>query len=201
MATFCTDAGHGGRDPGASWNGVLEKDLTLEYTLDINDLLLRRGHTLLTTRNSDSNVPSLSTRCKLINTHHQQGSPRFDAIISIHCNVAAYKSTSGQYVANQSARGFFGVYSRSSIRGRDLAQSIANSVSNAGVVLKNGGKMSTVELGRSLAWIHQTLPTAVLLELGFLTRPEELALLRDPAYRKKLTRAIVDGIEGFIGVT
>lgn len=199
MAIFCTDAGHGERDSGAAWNGVLEKDLNLRYTLDFNAMLIKRGHRVFTTRKSDHNVPSLSTRVKLVNEHHRRAAPRFDAIISIHCNVAAFKSPqTGRYVANESARGFYGIYSRESIHGKGLAQSIANTVSRSGIEVRHNGKLSTVELGRTLAWIHKTLPPAVLLELGFMTNPEELLLLQDRDYQRKVLNAVVDGVENFL---
>ena len=199
MATFCTDAGHGSRDSGAAWNGVLEKDLNLVYIQQLNALLKQRGHRVFTTRTSDEHVPDLMTRCKLINLHHSRKAPRFDAIISIHCNVAAYKDVqTGRYVAKSSVRGFYAIYSRESIKSRDLAQSIANEMSRQGVVLKNGGKLSTLELGRSLAWIHKTLPPAVLLELGFLTNPDDLKLLQDPEYQKKVVEAIANALESYV---
>lgn len=198
MAVFCSDAGHGGRDSGAAWKNVLEKDLNLIFTLQLNSLLKKRGHRILTTRKSDDNVPDLLTRCELINQHHAANSPKFDAIISIHCNVAAYKNEAGRYVAKESVRGFYAIYSRESIKGRDLANSIANQVTKEGIVTRHGGKLSTVELGRSLAWIHKTLPPAVLLELGYMTNPEELRLLHDKDYQKRMVRAIVDGIDNYI---
>lgn len=37
------DAGHGGRDPGAVYNGRREKDDTLSLTLAIGELLQERG--------------------------------------------------------------------------------------------------------------------------------------------------------------
>ncbi len=199
MATFCTDPGHGGRDSGAAWEGVLEKDLNLIYTGQLNAMLKQRGHRVFTTRISDEHVPDLLTRCKLINMHHSQNAPRFDAIISIHCNVAAYKdSQTGRYVAKSGVRGFYAIYSRESIKSRDLAQSIANEVMQQGMTVNHGGKISTVELGRSLAWIHKTLPPAVLLELGFMTNPEELERLQDPGYQKKMVEAIVNGLENYL---
>lgn len=89
MAVICTDAGHGGSDSGAVWNGVREKGLNLQVVLKFNQWLKQRGHRVFTTRKSDQKVPPLKTRCRLINAHHLKQNPAFDAIISIHCNVAA----------------------------------------------------------------------------------------------------------------
>ncbi len=199
MATFCTDAGHGGKDSGGAWHNVFEKDINLQYTLALNALLKQRGHQMLTTRKADHPAPPLATRYKLINLHHSQNTPRFDAIISLHCNVSAYKNpASGSYMANQSTRGFYTIYNRESIKGRDLASSIANQIIKAGITVKNGGKLSTLELGRTLAWIHKTLPPAVVIELGYLTNFEELTLLKDSEHQEKIITAIADGIENYV---
>ena len=47
------DAGHGGRDPGAVYNGRQEKDDTLTLTLAIGELLQERGIDVLYTRTTD----------------------------------------------------------------------------------------------------------------------------------------------------
>ena len=47
------DAGHGGRDPGAVYNGRREKDDTLSLTLAIGELLQEHGIDVLYTRTTD----------------------------------------------------------------------------------------------------------------------------------------------------
>ncbi len=197
MATFCTDAGHGGRDSGASWHDTMEKDLNLIYTASLNRALKKRGHTVYTTRDRDTNVPSLSTRCRLVNAHQKQKAPEFDAIISLHCNVAAYKEN-GIYKAKTDRRGFYAIYSQESQKSIKLAENIAKQCDAASIKMNHGGMLSTAQLGRSLAWIHKTTPTAVLLELGFMTNPEELALLQTADYQVKMTEALALGIENYL---
>ncbi len=196
MAIFCTDAGHGGPDTGAVWGGVQEKDLNLQVTLQLNQFLKERGHRVFTTRKSDQNVPPLRTRCKLINLHHQNNKPSFDAIISIHCNVAAYwDEQKGSYVPIPEQHGLYVIYSAESEAGRHIAQSIAEACTKNDIDLAHEGMLSTKELGRRLCWIHQTKPPAVLVELGFLTNPDELVLLQDATYQQKLILAITQGLE------
>ncbi|MGH1363454.1 MAG: N-acetylmuramoyl-L-alanine amidase [Calditrichia bacterium] len=202
MAVFCTDPGHGGRDPGAVWQNVLEKDLNLEVTLQLNEELKRRQHRILTSRKSDDHVPDLNTRCKLVNAHHRKRLPEFDAIVSVHCNVAAYRDpVSGGYVANQSTRGFHVIYSQESVDGTYLAKCMATAAEQEGILLHRGGRISTVELGRSLAWVHKTIPTAVLIELGFMTSPDELRQLRNSDYQRRLVRGIANGLDKFVSVS
>lgn len=198
MANLCTDAGHGGADSGASWDGILEKDLNLLYTLALNEELKKRGHRVFTTHKSDAGVPSLGNRCRLVNAHHSQKAPEFEAIVSIHCNVAAVKDEDGTYKALSSRKGFYAIYSAESATSAKLAKSIATQCKTGNIDVNHGGMLSTVELGRTLAWIHKTSPPATLLELGFMTNPDELQLLRDAAYRKKMIKSIADGIDAYL---
>jgi N-acetylmuramoyl-L-alanine amidase len=199
MAVICTDAGHGGSDSGAVWEDVTEKSLNLHFTKAVNSELKKRGHRIFTTRLEDADAPPLGTRCKLINAHHQNKSPQFDAIVSIHCNVAAsFDSETGKYIANESVKGFYAIYSAESEASHKLAKSIAESCRKKDITLNHNGKISTIDLGRTLAWIHKTLPPATLLELGFMTNPEELRLLQDENYTTKIVTAICDGIEEYV---
>ncbi len=199
MAIFCTDAGHGKPDTGAVWQGVMEKDINWQVVRRLNAYLKERGHEVWTTRHDDLSVPPLKTRCRLINRHHQLKRPIFDAIISVHCNVAArWEARYGSYQPLPNHKGFYAIYSEESPTGSTLAQSIAEAVSQKGISLAHHGLLSTVQLGRSLAWIHQTLPPAVLVELGFLTNPEDFENLQKPEYQQILVEALTTGLEAFV---
>ena len=199
MANLCTDAGHGGEDSGAVWAGTEEKTLNLQYVLSLNAELKKRGHRVLTTRKGDNPVPSLQERCQLINAHHRNKAPEFDAIISLHCNVAAERNPdTGIYKTLKDVYGFYAIYSAELPASRSLAEAIANKAQEAEIELRHNGLLSTVELGRTLAWIHRTLPVSVLLELGFMTNPQELQRLKDSAYRQKMVTVVADGIDAYL---
>lgn len=199
MAVFCTDAGHGKPDTGAVWQGVMEKDLNWQMVRRLNSYLKERDHQVWTTRRNDVHVPPLKTRCQLINRHHQLKRPAFDAIVSVHCNVAArWDETRQTYIPLPQHKGLYVIYSAESSEATALARHIAKACANAGLPLARDGLLSTVELGRSLAWIHQTLPTAVLIETGFLTNPQDLKNLQDADYQQQLVEAITAGLEAFV---
>ncbi len=199
MSVLCTDAGHGGPDSGAVWRGVREKDLNLAFTLLLNRELKQRGHQIYTTRKSDRHVPPLGIRCRLINAHHRRQAPAFDAIVSIHCNVAVTRDPdTGEYQPLPSRRGLYVIYSRESALSTQLAGKIAEQCASREIALSHRGLLSTLELGRTLAWIHKTIPTAVLIELGFMTNPDELQLLQSNDYRMQLVAAIADGIDEYL---
>ena len=60
------DAGHGGWDNGASWNGRLEKDDNLRLALEVQRQLLAQGVPVLMTRDTDVFVP-LADRVQMAN--------------------------------------------------------------------------------------------------------------------------------------
>ncbi len=199
MASICTDAGHGGSDTGAVFSEIREKDINLPLVLLLNEELKRRNHLVLTTRKSDTGVPPLMTRCRLINAHWNQASPKFDAIISLHCDVAvATDPQTGTMEPITDRRGFYGIYSQESTPGTALAQSIATAAENQDLTLSHDGTLSTIALGRTLAWIHKTLPPSVLIEMGYLTNAEDRQLLLDSTFRRTVVTAIADGVEDFV---
>ncbi|MDY0394949.1 N-acetylmuramoyl-L-alanine amidase [Virgibacillus halophilus] len=62
------DPGHGGSDPGASANGLKEKDVTLDIALKTRDILNNSysGHTIKLSRTSDVTT-SLAARTNMAN--------------------------------------------------------------------------------------------------------------------------------------
>jgi len=74
------DPGHGGSDPGAQANGLVEKQLNLTVALKVKELLLARGFDVKLSRESDVYL-SLTERCNLANNWGA------DYFISIHHNA------------------------------------------------------------------------------------------------------------------
>ena len=56
MKKIVIDAGHGGNDPGASGNGILEKDLTLKISNYMYDRLKQLGIPVSITRRTDETL-------------------------------------------------------------------------------------------------------------------------------------------------
>jgi N-acetylmuramoyl-L-alanine amidase len=78
--TIVIDPGHGGRDPGASFKGVREKDITLSVAKKIRTQLKKKGFEVLLTRNTDVYI-ELKDRPKFASYHGG------DLFISLHCNA------------------------------------------------------------------------------------------------------------------
>ena len=87
-ATFLLDAGHGGKDDGASLNGRLEKDDNLRLVKEVGRLLTEAGETVAYTRTDDTFIP-LEQRSGMEN------SGKYRYFISIHRNSAEDHSALG----------------------------------------------------------------------------------------------------------
>lgn len=146
MATVILDAGHGGADWGAEYNGRLEKDDNLRLTLAIGDILQNAGVNVLYTRTEDVyDLPA--EKARMVN---ESGA---DYLVSIHRNSSPYPN---QYTGVESL-----VYNRDSIAG-EMAANINEQLERVGFV--NHG----VNERRNLIVLNRTRIPAVLVEVGFI---------------------------------
>ncbi|MEC0207207.1 N-acetylmuramoyl-L-alanine amidase [Paenibacillus lautus] len=174
------DPGHGGKDPGTtSFSNKHEKDFTLALSLKVQALLLKEPEIeVVMTREADV-YPTRTERVQLANKL------KADVFVSIHGNsVAASPQTTGTET-------FY--YQRSS--SKNLADVIHKHLIEA-IGLKDRG----VKNG-SLQVIRETTMPAVLLEIGFLSNPEEEVALFSDSFQDKAAQAIVDGIKEYVGIT
>ena len=168
------DAGHGGRDNGSSAGGILEKDINLALTEQLGQTLQERGYDILLTRESDEFI-ELEDRAAFANKK------RAHLFISLHCNAFEDESANGTEVYyNDEGDSVF------------LAQSIYNCLLEE---LNTRGRDYT--FGRYEVLSRTNMP-GVLIEVGFLSNPNERARLCDADFQLQAVCAIADGIEQFI---
>lgn len=144
--TIMLDAGHGGRDPGAVYNGRQEKDDTLALTLAIGELLQERGLDVLYTRTTDVYESPYQKAMEA----NQAGA---DFFISIHRNSSPEPNT---YSGVESL-----VYDKSGIK-LEMAENINEQLEAVGFT--NLG----VKERPGLVILRRTRMPAVLVELGFI---------------------------------
>lgn len=89
------DAGHGGDDPGASGNGIIEKDLTLAITLYMYDRLRELGIPVKITRTTDETLSPTERVNRVMNAW---GSDPKVILISNHINASANHTADGAEV-------------------------------------------------------------------------------------------------------
>lgn len=173
------DPGHGGaEDPGTTGpTGLSEKDLTLPVTRLVRDELVRRGATVTLTRDADVYV-DLKDRVGLIRTLEP------DFALSLHYNALP---DAGDARHTQGIGAFwFDPASHSLARALHTGLTTRLERPSYGVFWDN------------LAMTRPTVCPSVLLEIGFLTHPEEFEWVTDPAAQTRLATAIADSLEAWL---
>ncbi|WP_096438688.1 N-acetylmuramoyl-L-alanine amidase family protein [Alteribacter populi] len=176
MVKIYLDPGHGGSDSGATGNGMQEKNLTLDISLRIRDILennyqdvdVRMSRTTDTTR-------SLSARTDDANNWGA------DYFLSIHVNAF-----------NGSAQGYED-YIHSSLSDssqtaqlRDIMHEEIMKVNN----LSNRGKKKA-----NFHVLRETIMSAILTENGFIDNADDAEKLSDSNWRQTVAQGHVNGLE------
>lgn len=165
------DAGHGGFDGGAVGpTGLLEKDSTLRTVSILKELLEKEGATVLLTRERDEFL-SLDTRVQLV------GYGRAHLLISVHAD--GYENSEAKGITTY----YYDHHSEA------LAQSIHESIFSEAIETENRG----IAFG-NFQVLRDTFVPAVLLELGYITNPEDELLLQSDSFQQLVSRQIVQGI-------
>jgi N-acetylmuramoyl-L-alanine amidase len=210
------DPGHGGIDPGAiGENGLREKDVVLEITRKVKDLLEIKGYGVFITRNKDRFI-SLKKRARMANRR------KVDLFVSIHANAAVNhlaRGTETFYYAPASdplARALAVLEnavlrlespgdpgnSHDSSQGGKSNGRLANSIQAARSVQKRISKVTSCpDRGIKAAEFYVLKKTAmpsILVETGFLSHSGEGKLLADSNYRARMARAIARGISDYL---
>ncbi len=84
MAKIVIDAGHGGDDPGASGNGIIEKDLTLKISQYMYDRFKDLGIPVKMTRTTDETISPTERVKRVLDAY---GNSNDVIVISNHINA------------------------------------------------------------------------------------------------------------------
>lgn len=188
--TVIIDAGHGGRDGGASTeSGVLEKDLNLAVALKLRDLVATLDADVVMTRETDVMLASESSQHKKrddLNARLNMARERENCIfVSIHMNKFPVEKYSGLQV----------YYSGNNEESLALAEAIQE---RAGEFLRKGNARTVKKADSSIYILHHIEAPAVLVECGFLSNPEEAALLCTEEYQNKLAAVIFAAVAEYV---
>ncbi len=189
------DPGHGGLDGGASVGEVVERDITLSIAHELKKRLEKKGAMVVMTREKEGDAIAEHAPSDKFGTIRQRKMADLklresiaideepDIFLSVHVNAIPEQRWRGSQVFYH-AEGHPG--------GELLAKSIQGSfVTN----LQNTEREAMAIKG---VYLLKKVPMpSVLIETGFISNPEERALLMDPAYRGKVADAIVEGIIQF----
>lgn len=215
VRTIVLDPGHGGVETGAvGTRGSAEKDLTMQVARALQSQLERRLPVrVLLTREGDEDVP-LDSRTALGNRH------KADLFVSLHLNSsygAGARGTETYFLSRQASDQLAADAAAAENSGEapaspegtlelilwDLAQSyhLAESQRFANLVQEElnqtlGIRDRGVKQAPFRVLMGATMP-AVLVELGFLSNPDEEALLQSPVYQAQLVDALVRAVARF----
>ena len=211
------DPGHGGIDPGADQGGVLEKNLMLQFALELKELLLRSGDVEVVLTRVDDRFVSLERRVALA---HQAGA---DLFLSLHADALSEGRAHGAtvYTLSEAASDAASAalaerHDRTDIlAGIDLSgqddivadvlidlarQETRPRSERLAEALRLGMKQRQLKLNarpmRSAGFSVLKSPDfpSVLLELGFLSSEKDRKNLQNPEWRGIMAASIRDAI-------
>ena len=180
------DAGHGGSDSGAvGLNGVTEKSVSLGVALKVQKLLENSNAKVVMTRTTDRDVAwAGASNGQELQARVDKTPPGAAVFISIHCNAFSNSSTQGMET----------YYYWGSAEGQRLATLLNEELANFGGRFNRGVK------GANFYVLKHTSVPASLVELAFITNPEEEYLLADNNYQQQLALAITRAIKRYLGI-
>lgn len=193
--TIFLDPGHGGRDSGAFYYNVAEKDLNMQIYRKLRTKLEELGYKVLTSRDSDIDVDFITERSRMVNKTNS------DIFISIHFNATGntYSKASGIQTYSYSdepdypskINQYWHNHPDRISESKRLAAAIHSSL------LAETGAKDAGLLESSYAVLRETAKPAVLLELGYMDNFSENQQIRDSHYQDKLVAGIVKGIQKY----
>ena len=188
--TIVLDAGHGGIDGGAvGVNGTVEKTINLEYVKIMKEKLEARGFKVFLIRANDDGLYSvfdknkkssdMKKRISLIKKYNP------NLVLSVHMN--SYK--------DPTVKGVFTYFRKGDEQGKECANLIQKTIKKYCGIKQEFAKVGDYYI------LNESYYTAVLIECGFLSNPQEEKLLNDAVYKNKITDAICDAVLLYSGLT
>lgn len=211
------DPGHGGKDPGAMGNGLKEKDIVLKVAKRLAPLLeSRMGCKVILTRNRDVFIP-LEERTAIANKNDA------DLFISLHVNssdaatangietyylnltsnpeamrVAALENSTSTHQMSDLQNILSDILKNSKINeSSHLAQHVHNSV--LGGLEKDYPHIKNLGVKQAPFYvlIGAEMP-AILVEMSFISNPEDAQRLKDEQFLDQLASEIALGVQSYV---
>lgn len=179
------DPGHGGRDSGTYYGTVLEKDINLKISKQLEKTLTQQGAIVYMTRKRDIDLSSIYDSEKKRGDLYRRllliKEKKCDLYVSIHINWYDDSNLKGAEV----------LYNPINKSNKVLATEIMNSFKED---LQSNRNVKITDL---YMYKNTTVP-GVLIECGYLSNPTERKLLQDKKYQELLANSITKGIVEFL---
>ena len=166
------DAGHGGTNTGASGitSKVQEKDYTIRFARELEKLCRKKGMQVIMTRTNDSTIDN-KDRLLYLNTYKP------DLLVSFHLNSGGRSTVRG-----------VSTYYRH-VAFQPLTRSILNELLQIRDLQEFGNVGSF-----NFQLVQPTEYPSCLVEVAFLSNPEDEALILQQSFQEKVARKVYDGI-------
>lgn len=169
------DPGHGGIDGGTTAGGLVEKDLVLDISLRLRDELAKRR------------IPVVMTRATDVRFGPTRSDLTYRASVSNQCKASLFLSIHINAVGNPNQRGFM-VFYGGGRASRDAAVLIDQAMREAGL----HARKEPPHQNDSFVVIYESKAPALLLELGFITNPDDRQQLQEATFRARIAQVLAE---------
>ena len=190
------DPGHGGKDPGAQYLGLKEKDLNLQVSQQLKTKLESLGYKVIMSRSSDVYLHFITERSRMSNETNA------DMFISIHFNATGHGLDSGEdgiqtytYLPTGNIPSVINKKWHDNPTRLKYSYKLGSYIHQS--VLATTQAKDAGLLAKSFAVLRETNKPAVLLELGYMDDSKESQKIRTKEYQQKLVDGIVQGIQQY----
>lgn len=203
---ICIDAGHQARGnsslepngPGSSTmkakvttgatgcsTGKTESQVNLEVALKLQQALTNQGYTVIMCRTSQNVDISNAQRAEIANNNHT------DAFIRLHCDSSTSSSATGTLTLAPSTSNPYCASIAS--ESQTLSKSIVNNICSV-----TGSRNRGVSIVDNMTGLNWSKVPVTIVEMGFLSNPQEDRLLSSDDYQNKIVQGIVNGIGAYL---
>lgn len=176
-ATVLLDPGHGGKDAGATENGLKESEWALAFAKLLEAELKKQGHVVILTRTEDQFLP-LKDREVLAEQN------KADVVIGLHLSSSKNTGEHGIRIYRCPRKMVAGLDPKDGELADQLSKRFTEEIDAKPTV-------STGHLGRPFLGKNG----ALLLELGYVSNPDDLKNIRNAGYQEDLIKALSAAIE------
>lgn len=188
--TIVIDPGHGGIDGGTNIGDILEKDINLIIGLRLKEILIKKGATVIMTREIDDSLDDhiinngsrhredLNARVKIVNDSNA------DMLVSIHVN----------YIKNPKKIGAIVFYHTNGEKGKHLAEHMQGYLNDISTYKKMDITVKHSATSGNYYILGNTSPPGIIVEVGFLSNQIDRGLLLDPEHQNEIIERITKGI-------
>ena len=203
---ICIDAGHQARGnsslepngPGSSTmkakvttgatgcvTGKTESQINLEVALKLQQALQSQGYTVIMCRTSQNVDISNAQRAEIANNNH------VSAFIRLHCDSSTSSSATGTLTLAPSTSNPYCASIAS--ESQALSKSIVTNICSV-----TGSRNRGVSIVDNMTGLNWSKVPVTIVEMGFLSNPQEDQLLASDDYQNKIVQGIVNGIGAYL---